>query len=270
MNGLLLIGGKSSRMGEDKSEIIFRDGLTQKERGIQLLQSVCDDVYLSTSADSPIADKSIPDTFGPIGPLGAIASAQKAHPDTAWLVLACDLPLLEKKHLEELASNRSENHAAVYYTSTIGKQPEPLCAIWEPSSADAVSKAITDGRLCPRHVLNDLACNALPSLDTWVLANTNTPADMIEVISRLQGDNQDQEVTISYYAQLRELTGKSSETIITSSVTPSGVYEEIRAIYNLDLKRKNMMVAIDGEFTDWTHQLADGEEIVFIPPVAGG
>lgn len=270
MNGLLLIGGKSSRMGKDKSELIFHNGLSQKERGIELLQAVCDQVYISTGADATPGENTIPDAFGEIGPLGAIASAQQAHPDAAWLILACDLPLLEKEHLETLVSHRSKNHAAVYFTSAIDEQPEPLCAIWEPSSAAAVSEAITNKKLCPRHLLSSLTCQALPPLDPWSLTNTNTPEDVMEVMNRLQGNTVSKKITLSYYAQIRELTGKNTEEITTSSVTPAGVYEEIRAKYKLDLKRKNMMVAIDGEFTDWTHPLADGEEIVFIPPVAGG
>ena len=52
MKGLLLIGGKSSRMGSDKSELILRDGLTQKQRGTALLKSVCDEVFISTCKDT--------------------------------------------------------------------------------------------------------------------------------------------------------------------------------------------------------------------------
>ena len=270
MNGLLLIGGKSSRMGKDKSELTFRDQLTQKERGIKLLQSVCDEVYLSVSSDYPPEKNAIPDAFGQIGPLGAIASAQRAQPSVSWFVLACDLPLLEVADLETLANARDESHPAVYYTSAIDKQPEPLCAIWEASSGTAVASAITDGSLCPRNVLSQLNGNALPALAPWSLANTNTPADMIEVMNRLQGKSVSKTITISYYAALRELTGKNAEQHVTDSVTPAGVFEEIRAKHKINLKRKNMMVAVNGEFTDWTHPLADGEELVFIPPVAGG
>ena len=77
-------------------------------------------------------------------------------------------------------------------------------------------------------------------------------------------------ITVTYFAQLRELTGIGSEALKTDSVTPAGLFEEIRAKHNIPLKRKGMMVAVNGEFTDWTHPLTEGEEVVFIPPVAGG
>ncbi|HAC80372.1 MAG TPA: bifunctional molybdenum cofactor guanylyltransferase MobA/molybdopterin-guanine dinucleotide biosynthesis adaptor protein MobB, partial [Deltaproteobacteria bacterium] len=90
MKGLLLVGGKSSRMGADKSELVLRDGLSQRERGIQLLESVCDDVFVST-CEATEEPNTIADAFGSIGPLGAIASAQRNDPDSAWLVPACGL-----------------------------------------------------------------------------------------------------------------------------------------------------------------------------------
>ena len=270
MKGLLLIGGKSSRMGKDKSTLSFHDGHTQKQRGIALLQSVCDEVFLSVGADSDHEENAIVDAFGPVGPLGAIASAQQAHPDSTWLILACDLPLLEQQHLETLASSHSDAHPATYFTSAIDSQPEPLCAIWDRGSAQAVSEAIATKQFCPRKVLNNINGQALTSLDPWALANTNTPADVLEVKARLDNNLQEKTLTISYYAQLRELTGVQSEQHTTTSVTPAGVFEEIRIKHNISLKRKNMMIAINGEFTDWTHQVLDGEELVFIPPVAGG
>ena len=268
MKGLLLVGGKSSRMGTDKSEMIFRDGLTQRERGVKMLGEICDEVFISV-ADGE-GENIIADAFGNIGPLGAIASAQQHSPDDTWLVLACDLPLLEPETLEALQSAHQPDHNATYFNSATDGFPEPLCAIWGPSSTSAVSNAIASGKLCPRSVLQEINGHALDSPGLWALANTNTEADAAEIRALIEGTTTEKAITVSYFAQLRELTGTSSETIQTSSVTPAGVFEEIRAKHSLPLKRKGMMVAVDGDFTDWTHTLNEGEEIVFIPPVAGG
>jgi len=276
MNALLLIGGKSSRMGTDKSSLIFHDNQTQKERGIELLSSVCDQVFISVRDEASGASETTPtiiDAFGETGPLGAIASAQKHTPDVSWLVLACDLPLLEQKHLQSLIDAHQSEGAekdAIYYTSATDGFPEPLCTIWNPSSVETVSATIHDGRRCPRSVLKKLNGLALPSPGLWTLANTNTKADAIEIRARLNKNNIMKTVTVTYFAQLKELTGISEESIQTDSQTPAGLFEEIRAKYNIPLKRKGMMVAVNGDFADWTHPLAEGEEIVFIPPVAGG
>lgn len=270
MNGLLLVGGKSSRMGSDKSELIFRDGLTQKERGLKLLSSVCDKVFVSVRDDQTNEDNTIVDAFGEIGPLGAIASAQQADPTTTWLVLACDLPLLEEQHLQTLLQNQQTGVDAVYFSSATDGFPEPLCTIWNPSSGNAVQNAVKAGKRCPRSVLKQLKGNALASPGLWALANTNTEADAQEIRARLNQSTTVKTITVTYFAQLRELTGTSSETIETDSETPAGLFEELRAKYKLPLKRKGMMVAVNGDFTDWSHPLTEGEEIVFIPPVAGG
>lgn len=269
IKGLLLVGGKSTRMGSDKSELVLREGLTQRERGIKLLESVCDETFVSTREDTG-EKNTIPDAFSSIGPLGAIASAQQAHPGAVWLVLACDLPLLEPSHLQALVDAREGEYDATYFTSATDGLPEPLCAIWEPTSANAVRATVDAGKRCPRSVLKHINGKAIPPPGFWTLANTNTEADLIEVSARLNQTTSVKNITVTYFAQLRELTGTDSESIQTDSETPAGVFDEIRAKHNIPLKRKGMMVAVNGDFTDWTHPLADGEEVVFIPPVAGG
>jgi len=255
-------------MGADKSEMIFRDGLTQRERGVKLLESVCDQVFISVAKGD--GENIIADAFGNVGPLGAIASAQKHDPDATWLVLACDLPLLEKNHLQILTDVHAVNFDATYFSSATDGLPEPLCAIWSPTTAEKVLESIKSGKRCPRSVLKHVAGQALPSPGLWPLANTNTEADAIEIRARLEASTTERTITLSYFAQLRELTGTDSESHTTSSVTPAGVFEEIRAKYQLPIKRKGMMVAVNGDFTDWSHKLTDSEELVFIPPVAGG
>ena len=261
-------------MGSDKSDLIFRDGLTQKERGIQLLSTICDEVFISVRDEEAATAESQPtiiDAFGSVGPLDAIASAQQADPSATWLILACDLPLVEEEHLKMLIDARDSAKDATYFVSaTDAAFPEPLCTIWEPSSATAVTAAITDSRRCPLSVLRNLNGIALPSPGLWTLANTNTEADAIEIRARINQSNTVKTITVTYFAQLKELTGTSEETIETDSETPAGLFEEIRAKHNIPLKRKGMMVAVNGDFTDWTHTLVEGEEVVFIPPVAGG
>ena len=262
------MGGKSSRMGADKAELIFRDGLTQRERGVKLLESVCDQVYISVAEGE--GDQIIADAFGNVGPLGAIATAQQKHPDASWLILACDLPLLEFSHLESLTTAHTDEFDATYFSSATDGLPEPLCAIWGPLTGRPVLESIQSGKRCPRSLLKGLNGQALPSPGLWPLANTNTEADAIEIRARLDGATREKIITLCYFAQLRELAGTDGESHRTASVTPAGVFQEIRAKYQMPIKRKGMMVAVNGDFTDWTHPLAEGEEIVFIPPVAGG
>ena len=62
------------------------------------------------------------------------------------------------------------------YRSTIDELPEPLCALFEPASAELVQAAIAAGRHCPRKLL---IASGVPLLTQPVaaLANMNTPED---------------------------------------------------------------------------------------------
>jgi len=77
-------------------------------------------------------------------------------------------------------------------------------------------------------------------------------------------------IQLRYYALLREQAGRQSETIETAARTPSALYEELAARHGFRLARSQLKVAVNASFADWSSALADGDEVVFIPPVAGG
>jgi len=77
-------------------------------------------------------------------------------------------------------------------------------------------------------------------------------------------------VRIKYYAVLREQAGRTDEMLDTSAATAAALYDELRTRYAFRLPREQLKVAINTDFCDWSQPLADGDEIVFIPPVAGG
>jgi len=75
---------------------------------------------------------------------------------------------------------------------------------------------------------------------------------------------------IKYYAALREKAGRNAETLVTEATTPAAVYDELRARHGFGLNREAVRVAVNDEFADWHVTLREGDELVFIPPVAGG
>ena len=75
---------------------------------------------------------------------------------------------------------------------------------------------------------------------------------------------------IRYYALLREQAGKSEETLETLATTPAAVLDELAKRYPFSLNATQLKVAINAEFRDWQTTLRDGDQLVFIPPVAGG
>jgi len=77
-------------------------------------------------------------------------------------------------------------------------------------------------------------------------------------------------IHLRYYALLREQAGRQSETVETAARTPAALFEEVSARYGFRLAPAQLKVAVNTAFTDWSKPLADGDEVVFIPPVAGG
>lgn len=78
------------------------------------------------------------------------------------------------------------------------------------------------------------------------------------------------QLRIHYYALMREQAGRSEETLDTSAATPADLYAELLTRYGFTLTREQLKVAVNSEFSDWSHPLTAGDAVVFIPPVAGG
>lgn len=184
LNGLVLAGGKSMRMGFDKGAHDWH-GKQQRYHIADLLKAYCNEVYISCRADQqPEIDNnypSLPDTFTGLGPYGAILSAFRQNPDSAWLVLASDLPLMDEQTLAFLINNRSISSVATAYKSPQNEFPEPLITIWEPKCYPVLLSFLAQGYSCPRKVLINSDCNLLNAPNPDALTNVNTPGEMERV-----------------------------------------------------------------------------------------
>src|SRR5215208_2987238 len=111
LNGLVLAGGNSIRMGEDKTLLQWH-GKEQRYYMADLLTSFCREVFISCRPDqvNSIRNyKTIKDKYEKGGPLGAIVSAFHQNKNRAWLVVASDLPLLDKKTIDHLIRHRDDS-----------------------------------------------------------------------------------------------------------------------------------------------------------------
>lgn len=77
-------------------------------------------------------------------------------------------------------------------------------------------------------------------------------------------------VTLHYYAQLREQARISGEQLDTSATSLRDLYDELRARHGFTLPADALKVAVNARFSEWDVALRDGDAVVFIPPVAGG
>jgi molybdopterin-guanine dinucleotide biosynthesis protein A len=188
LNGLVLAGGKSARMGFDKGTVNWY-GKEQRYYMADLLKEHCDQVYIScrdVEQQKEIAPEyiSLPDTFTGLGPYGAILSAFRENPDRAWLVIACDLPLVDAGVIQHLVDNRNTATIATAYQSPQNEFPEPLITIYEPKSYPVMLQFLAQGYSCPRKVLINSDITSLQSPKDDALANVNTP-DELDRIKRI-------------------------------------------------------------------------------------
>jgi len=176
--GLVLAGGASTRMQRDKAALLYH-GKPQLRWTYDLLTNVCQRVFVSVRANQtqdPVraALPQIVDRLEERGPIAGIVAAQQAHPEVAWLVVACDLPFLSRATLDHLLAHRDPARCATAYRSSHDSLPEPLCAIYEPSARPAIETYVAAGKNCPRKFLSSADACLLDQPDPRSLDNVNT------------------------------------------------------------------------------------------------
>lgn len=179
--GLVLTGGKSTRMQTDKSLLKYH-GKTQVEHCFELLRPYCTKVFISNREEQSelSGHKNFPqihDFVTGIGPLGGILSAMAQHPNTAWFVLACDLPYVNSDVIKTLIEKRNLLKMATAFQSAHDGLPEPLCTIYEPKSIFQLLQFLTDGHICPRKILLHSDVQIIKPIGAFYLENINDPQE---------------------------------------------------------------------------------------------
>lgn len=186
INGLILAGGKSSRMGTDKSLLNYH-GKPQRDYLVSILSTCCRKVYLSCK--DPMG---IPDHFNPIAdgfdlnsPLNGIMSAFQHDPASAWLTVPVDMPWVDENTLRFLIDHRDKSKIATCFWDSTGKQPEPLLTLWEPHATILLSDYYNTGGSSPREFLCKQPVNIiLASTPNW-LKNVNSKQEFDHFVNSL-------------------------------------------------------------------------------------
>ncbi len=143
VSGVLLAGGKSRRMGEDKRYLAVGEQ-TLLERGLEVLQSIFQEVLVVIAQDSPplrIDARVVRDLVPDCGSLGGLYSGLMQATTPYIFVAACDMPFLNQAVIAQFTSRRA--------------------------TADIVIAKL-DGRLHPMHALFSKRC--VPALEQMIRA----------------------------------------------------------------------------------------------------
>lgn len=188
MKGLILCGGQSVRMGFDKS--------TLKRGGKYLYQHLAEEFlsagiqpYLSHRSDQSHLLKSpfpgIEDQGGLAGPIQGIKMALESSAESAWLVIACDMPLLDRAVFDFLIARRNEQKMATVFKIEDQKSEKelilPFPAIYEPSFYPLMSAQLVAGQWSPKKMLEAADCEVVACPFPEKMVNVNRPGDVEEL-----------------------------------------------------------------------------------------
>jgi molybdopterin-guanine dinucleotide biosynthesis protein A len=172
LNALILIGGKSSRMGTDKSLLNYH-GKPQREYLFDLAKKYCKEVYFSCRLEQQFSDNTIIDKYE-LGPMGGILSAFYFNPNSAWLVVACDMPFIDENSFEDLVNHRNKHKIATAFMNFETNAPDPLFTIYEPKVLDLLTEYAEAGNKSPKVFLQNNDTEIIISANLCLLTNVNT------------------------------------------------------------------------------------------------
>ncbi|MFN6563376.1 MAG: molybdenum cofactor guanylyltransferase [Nostoc sp. ChiSLP01] len=189
LTAIVLAGGKSSRMGQDKA-LISIQGMPLLERISRIAKGCADTVYIVTPwperyqdlllpgchfiREAPISEESLAH-----GPLVGFAQGL-AQVQTQWvLLLACDLPKLRVEVLQEWATRLdSVGDDAIAALAHHPKGWEPLCGFYRRQCLPQLHDFINQGGRSFQEWLRQYPVEVLPLPEPEMLFNCNTPEDL--------------------------------------------------------------------------------------------
>ena len=180
--GLVVCGGKSTRMGTDKSLLNYH-GKPQREHLFEMLSSICEETYLSCNREqyptihpqyNPLQDD---EDLGDIGPMAGVLTAFRRFPAVSFLVVGCDYPSLHTQDLQDLVSAYWEVGNSVAYYNFEARTVEPLLAVYHLYIADYLINNFKTEKYSLRSVLEEVSANKLLPFSPERLKSIDTSAE---------------------------------------------------------------------------------------------
>lgn len=181
--GVVLAGGQSSRMGQDKA-LMEIEGTTMLDRAIERLRPHCREILVIGDPDKYSLEHAtvVPDDRPGLGPLGGLVTALRHARYVRTLVIACDLPNINDRLLyllkAELVGDRDAivpNHSGML---------EPMAAAYHRHAIEAFTAQLDKGELKMSKALDTVRTaytDVEPGEQGWptdLFRNINAPGDL--------------------------------------------------------------------------------------------
>ena len=177
--GVVACGGQSSRMGKDKSLLVYHNK-PQRYYFFDMLSQLCDDVYLSINANQVnsvekdyrfITD--MPE-FQHAGPMTGLLSAFARCPGKDILYIGCDYPFLDLPELKGFMNFITAGKPAAFYNEATDTY-EPLLAWYPHSHAETLAKRFQNNEHSLHHFLFDTGAMRYHPNNKRSLFSADTP-----------------------------------------------------------------------------------------------
>ena len=192
IEGFILAGGESSRMGRDKA-LLELEGVALLVRTARVVESVAGPPTVVGNPESyrSLGLRVIGDDWPGAGPLGGIATALRVATAPWSLVVACDLPFLTRSWLDYLISRALASEEDAVLPMNV-RGAEPLCAMYHKRCEPAIRAALEHGSRKITEGLEDLRVEYVEPSEWKVFdsggllfKNMNSPEDYEEARGRL-------------------------------------------------------------------------------------
>ncbi|MDD4601240.1 putative molybdenum cofactor guanylyltransferase [bioreactor metagenome] len=141
VSGIILAGGRSLRMGRDKTLLLYKSE-TLIERAVKTLRSIVDEIIIASNHIEKYSIPGVlevPDVYSGKGPLGGMHAGLSAAQYEYAFVISCDMPFYSEKVALHLLDRRNEYDAIV---PEICGRWEPLCAVYSKKCVEPITNCL--------------------------------------------------------------------------------------------------------------------------------
>lgn len=177
MIGVVICGGKSSRMGSDKSLLLWQ-GIPFYKHAAQSLSGVCSKVFISCNQsqkhnyDLPV----IVDNYENIGPMAGIITSIEDLDGQSFITIPCDMPLFDHSILQKMIEINNDHVDGIFLKDNSG-QVEPLVALYNPTIKSKLQNAVKSENYSLKYFIENCPNVSFIQLHQDQILNINSPAD---------------------------------------------------------------------------------------------
>ena len=186
--GLVLTGGDSKRMNENKSLIKYHQQ-PQWLHVFEMLEDACTQTFISCTQHNQylyLQKQLLIDKIIGYGPLSGIITALLEFKNKAILVAACDLPLIDKNIITQLIVERDASKMATTFYNEESNQIEPLITIYEPRALTIMLQMLASGFRSPQAMLTQNDIKIVKPNNPSALKNINFPEEKEQIMQFLK------------------------------------------------------------------------------------